>query len=74
MVPRAPNVMLRKRCEEGGRVAYDVRFIDFDWSGAAGHGVYPSRMNSDITWHTDAQPGRPLQQEHDLHLLDQDFR
>lgn len=48
----------------------EVRFIDFDWAGRAGHVFYPPFMNHrDDVWPTDIQEFAPALQKHDRRLL-----
>lgn len=50
--------------------AWFVRFLDFDWAGAAdGVAVYPPLMSTAVPWAPDARPGLPLRQAHDVYLL-----
>ena len=48
----------------------EIRFVDFDWAGRAGHVFYPPFMNhSDDGWPPDIQEFAPALQKHDRHLL-----
>ena len=66
---RDANVLVRQRTEPGGDVAFDVRFVDFDWAGRAGAAVYPPLMAPAVEWPSGALPGAPLEQVHDEALL-----
>ncbi|CAG8532788.1 7145_t:CDS:2 [Ambispora gerdemannii] len=50
-----------------------VKIVDFDWAGSAGQIEYPHFMNPQIRWHSNAQPAKPIQTEHDKYLLDSYF-
>jgi thiamine kinase-like enzyme len=44
--------------------------IDFDWAGEEGVVCYPAFMNhKDVEWHENAEVGKIIKKEHDLHLL-----
>jgi hypothetical protein len=49
--------------------AWDVRFVDFDWSGAEGAHAYPPYMSEAVLWPISALPGLPLARSHDAELL-----
>jgi hypothetical protein len=66
---RDANVLVRQRTTLGGGVAFDVRFVDFDWAGRAGAAVYPPLMAPAVEWPSGALPGAPLEQAHDEALL-----
>lgn len=67
---RDANVLVRQRATPmGGGVAFDVRFVDFDWAGCAGVAVYPPLMAPAVEWPRGALPGAPLEQAHDEALL-----
>ena len=63
---RRLNVLVRKKEECS---CYDVRFVDFDWSGLEGERLYPPFMSEQIQWPIGAIPGEPLMQAHDVELL-----
>lgn len=66
--------MLRKDPTQTG--VWQAMLVDLDWAGVEGQATYPPSMaphSSGIPWHKDAQPGQPLRQEHDLHLLEMLF-
>jgi hypothetical protein len=67
---RLNNVMVRLTAE--GR--WQFRFVDFDWSGWAGHTRYPAMMNLKIRWPAGACPRLPLQQQHDKQLLSDELQ
>ena len=82
---RSANVMVRRVGQAGEE--YEVRFIDFDWAGAAGVQQYPLRMAARrdasapagtqlhaVLWPADAKRGGVLQQAHDTELLPADTR
>ena len=48
-----------------------IAFIDFDWAGKVGEA---SLMNSEIKWHGGAKPGGKILPEHDVHLLELEFK
>ena len=53
-----------------GRIK-DLKLIDLDWAGIAGKEKYPILLNTRaIQWPDGVEPGRTLQQKHDLELLD----
>lgn len=53
----------------------EVRFIDFDWAGRAGHVFYPPFMNHrDDVWPPDVQEFAPALQKHDRRLLKRQLR
>lgn len=52
--------------EDGG---WSVCLVDLDWAGIVGRDTYPFIMSDKIPWHQGAQPGLPLQKEHDWHLF-----
>jgi len=62
---RGENIMIA----DDGR----VKIVDFDWAGLAGQIQYPHFMNPEIRWHINAQPAKPIQTEHDVHLLNSYF-
>ena len=62
---RLNNVMVRLTPEG----EWQFRFVDFDWSGWAGHTCYPAVMNPEIHWPAGACPRLTLQQQHDKQLL-----
>jgi hypothetical protein len=62
---RGPNIFVRRTDK------WEVRFVDLDWAGIAGEGRYPPAMSDSIPWHAHAQPGQVVQQEHDVHLLNE---
>ena len=72
---RSANVMVRLRDGRGGS-RYDVRFIDFDWAGAAGVQRYPLYMSARevVPWAAGAKPGGVMQQAHDIELLPTETR
>ncbi|KAL0032632.1 hypothetical protein WJX77_011773 [Trebouxia sp. C0004] len=48
----------------------EIRFIDFDWAGTAGHVLYPPFMDHrDDVWPAGVQEFAPALQKHDRHLL-----
>lgn len=62
---RYPNILVRGRSE--------FYLIDFDWCGRATDVVkYPLDilMDSEMGWHKDVGPGRRIEKEHDLHMLE----
>ncbi|DBA87304.1 TPA: hypothetical protein ACH3X1_004362 [Trebouxia sp. C0004] len=47
-----------------------LRLVDFDWAGVAGSTQYPVLLNAKtIVWPEGVGPGHPLQQKHDIELL-----
>lgn len=61
---RLPNVCVRQEGQQ-----WSVKFVDFDWAGAAGVHCYPPFMNSSIRWPAGATPLAIIQQQHDVALL-----
>ena len=49
--------------------SWDVRLIDFDWSGAEGRVCYPGYLNSHVPWAASVAAHQPILQEHDVELL-----
>ena len=49
---------------------WDVRLIDFDWSGAEGRVCYPGYLNGEIPWAAGVAAHQPILQAHDVQLLD----
>jgi hypothetical protein len=70
---RGVNVLARK-LKEGSTHSYDLRFVDFDWSGCAHEAVYPPLMSLGIGWPDGAVPGGQLEQAHDVALLSSEHR
>ncbi|KAL1938443.1 hypothetical protein VTO73DRAFT_11683 [Trametes versicolor] len=62
---RRPNVVAVPRGDSGQMGAM---LIDFDWAGENGKVLYPSRLNPDVDWAQGAQPGYPIQREHDWEM------
>ncbi|KAG5181731.1 hypothetical protein JKP88DRAFT_246098 [Tribonema minus] len=64
---RGPNIMVRQDDDR----AWQVKFINFDWSGLEGSGVYPGCLFGarDYGFHVDARARQPMWQVHDTHLL-----
>ncbi len=47
-----------------------MKLIDMDWAGVSGNTCYPVMINAKtIVWPAGVGPGQPLQQKHDLELL-----
>lgn len=47
-----------------------MKLIDMDWAGVSGNTFYPVTVyNRRILWTAGVGPGQPVQQEHDLKLL-----
>ena len=47
-----------------------MKLIDMDWAGISGRVFYPAMLNAKtILWPAGVGPGKPLQQRHDLDLL-----
>ncbi len=47
-----------------------MKLIDLDWAGVSGNTFYPVMLNArTIVWPAGVGPGQPLQQKHDLELL-----
>ncbi|DBA78989.1 TPA: hypothetical protein ACH3X1_008856 [Trebouxia sp. C0004] len=54
---------------EAGHVK-QLRLVNFDWAGVAGSTQYPVLLNAKtIVWPEGVGPGDPLQQKHDIELL-----
>ncbi|PNG99878.1 hypothetical protein TSOC_014332 [Tetrabaena socialis] len=77
---RPANCMVRHRpardgdgssSSDGSSGDWDVRFLDFEFAGVEGEGVYPSPLNPNVVWAAGAEYGQPLQRSHDVHLLKQ---
>jgi serine/threonine protein kinase len=49
---------------------YRGMLVDFDWAGVNDVDSYPSLMNPDINWPTEAKDKMPLKIEHDIYWLD----
>ena len=49
--------------------AKKVYLIDFDWAGVEDEAVYPTFMNSSITWPPGVACGQPLRHEHDVYWV-----
>lgn len=62
---RPPNVLVRFTDD----TVSGVRFVDLDWSGISGCSRYLHAMNPAIVWHSNAKPGRVMEQEHDKYML-----
>ncbi|CAL8468189.1 g7728 [Coccomyxa elongata] len=62
---RPSNFRLRRR-DDG---SWDVRLIDFDWSGVEGRVCYPGYLNSQVPWAAGVASHRPILQAHDIELL-----
>lgn len=62
---RRSNVMAVPRGDSGQMGAM---LIDFDLAGENGNVLYPSRLNPDVDWAQGAQPGYPIQREHDWEM------
>jgi hypothetical protein len=54
--------------DDCGAAEWDIRFVDFDWSGAAGARAYPPFMSAAVQWPVGALPGTLLEQAHDTQL------
>lgn len=67
---RLNNVMVRLTAEG----EWQFCFVDFDWSGWAGHTCYPAVMNPKIHWPKGAYPRCMLQQQHDKQLLSSELQ
>ena len=63
---RPPNVILSDNGQGGKRAI----LLDFDWAGKEGVALYPVDINTEVAWHEDVKPGRPICREHDLFMLD----
>ena len=65
---RLPNILLRKGDEKeaDGFPRYDVRLLDFDWSGLSGSAKYPRRLNKEVEWPPGATYGAVISKEHDM--------
>lgn len=64
---RPPNCMVRRSAEGPG--PWQVRFVDFEWSGRRGEATYPACLNPEIPWPAGVGYGKQLQFTHDLELL-----
>ncbi|CAG8677502.1 6638_t:CDS:1, partial [Ambispora gerdemannii] len=54
---------------------FDVKLIDFEWSGKAGSACYSHFMNhKNIQWPDGAEDGKLVTKNHDLFMLEQTFR
>ncbi len=63
---RPDNIMV---LVEQGSVK-QLKLIDMDWAGVSGRVYYPAMLNAKtILWPAGVGPGKPLQQRHDLDLL-----
>lgn len=63
---RPDNILILM--EDG--IPKQLRLVDFDWAGVAGSTRYPVLLNAKtIVWPEGVGPGHPLQQKHDLELL-----
>ncbi len=49
--------------------AYDVRFIDFEWSGVDGEATYPPHLNTAVGWPAGVEFGESVRQQQDTELL-----
>ena len=54
--------------------AKKVVLIDFDWAGVEGEAVYPTFMNSFLTWPPEVACGQPLRHEHDVYWVTSLFK
>ena len=47
-----------------------MKLVDLDWAGVSGNTFYPVMLNARTNvWPAGVGPGQPLQQKHDLELL-----
>jgi hypothetical protein len=54
---------------------FDVKFIDFEWSGAVGTARYPHFMNHiDIKWPVGTNDGEEITVDHNKYMLEETFR
>ncbi|CAG8492336.1 10200_t:CDS:2, partial [Racocetra persica] len=52
---------------------FDVKLIDFEWSGKVGFARYSHFMNHNIQWPDSAEDGKLVTKTHDLVMLNQTF-
>ncbi|CAG8570188.1 19_t:CDS:2, partial [Racocetra persica] len=68
---REENILVRQLEDN----EFDVKLIDFDWSGKVGSARYSPFMNhEDIQWPDGAEDFKPVTKNHDLFMLEQTFR
>ncbi|CAJ0835233.1 11756_t:CDS:2 [Entrophospora sp. SA101] len=53
---------------------YELRIVDFDWSGRDSNVKYPLLINSEVSWHQGVTGGAPIKKEHDIQLLKNGFK
>lgn len=69
---RLDNFMWRRKPGTAAeKDEWECIFVDFSWAGIAGKDRYPPVMNLNYRWHSDAGPCLPLQQSHDVHLVNE---
>ena len=67
---RLPNVLVRPAAgSPTDELSFEVKFVDFDWSGLEGEAMYPPLMSELIQWPYGAKPGGLLATAHDVELL-----